>query len=162
MGIAGCLRWKMATNVSDILVVSNVSGNSRKYCFTMSAISYACCKSNVSVMSPFDSSITSFNFWMRDLTPDLRNIPTCLRKPITAYKLNSFVTIEDGRVFVRWHYLIQGIQSQPLQCRLNGCGQRLTVPLQQQHQWYAKYFFICNSKRLLFVTESRSGGEHCQ
>lgn len=71
------LRWKIATNVSDIFVVNSVSGNSRKYCFTMSATSYACCKSNVSISSPFDSSITSFNFCMRDLTPDFRKIPTC-------------------------------------------------------------------------------------
>lgn len=109
-----CLRWKMATNVSDIFVVNNVSGNSRKYCFTMSAISYACCKSNVSVMSPFDSSITSFNFWMRDFTPDLRNMPTCLQICQWHNKLNSFVSGLIFQMRHKWNYLVQSIQSQPL------------------------------------------------
>lgn len=35
------LRWKMDMNVSESLFVSNASGNSLKYCFTMSATSYA-------------------------------------------------------------------------------------------------------------------------
>lgn len=150
-----CLRWKIATKVSDILVVSSVSGNSRKYCFTMSAMSYACCKSNVSDTSPFDSSMTSFNFWMRDLTPDFRNIPTYFRIMLKN-KLNGFVAMDGSWYLVRGHYLIQSIQSQPLQCRLNWCGQRLTVSLKQQHQWYAKHFFICKSKR--WVTDHGERG----
>lgn len=70
------LRRKMATKVSDILAVSSMSGNSRKYCLTISATSYACCISYTdSESSTGDSSTNVFSLAMRDLTPDFRNIP---------------------------------------------------------------------------------------
>lgn len=68
------LRWKIAMNVSDSLFVSSASGNSLKYCFTISATSYACWPSKL-VVSPC-ISVISFSFWIRDRTPDLRNKPT--------------------------------------------------------------------------------------
>ena len=37
--VDGGVPWKMVTKVSDNLLVSSASGNSRKYCLTISATS---------------------------------------------------------------------------------------------------------------------------
>lgn len=92
------LRWKIAMKVSESLFVSSASGNSLKYCFTISATSYACWPSKL-IVSPC-ISVISFSFWIRDRTPDLRNKPTWSRE-LTRNQRNA-AWIHFGRA---WPFL---------------------------------------------------------
>ncbi len=71
------LHWKIATNVSDSLLVRRASGSSLKYCFTISATSYACWLSKLTFVG-FISAII-FSLWIRERTPDFLNKPTWSR-----------------------------------------------------------------------------------
>lgn len=64
----------MRKNVSDNLLVKSASGSSRKYCLTMSAMSYAWCSLKFR-FSPL-VSIRFRKVCMRDRTPDFRKSPT--------------------------------------------------------------------------------------
>lgn len=63
--------------LSDSLLVSNASGNSRKYCFTMSATSYAWWFSNFTLSG--SDSASCLSRCIRDRTPGFRNRPTWSR-----------------------------------------------------------------------------------
>lgn len=90
-------RWKMAMKLSDNLLVSKASGNSRKYCFTMSATSYAWWFSNF-MLSGSDSA-SCLSRCIRDLTPGLRNRPTWSRALSSSHRKADWINGGNAKPF---------------------------------------------------------------
>lgn len=91
--------------LSDSLLVSRASGNSRKYCLTMSATSYAWWFSNFKLSG--SSSANCFRRWIRDFTPGLRNNPTWSRALSSSHRKADWMNGGRAEPFF-WTLVING------------------------------------------------------
>lgn len=139
--------------LSDSLLVSKASGSSRKYCFTMSATSYAWWFSNFTLSG--SASASCLRRCIRDLTPGFRNNPTWSRALSSSHRKPDWMNGGNAEPFF-WTFVISGTPKTVLSAKKKkkekgNCKTYLRKFLLRNSN---KYSVVITIIRSLFVTQS--------